>query len=58
MKFKVMGQRAQVFYVDVEATNQIEAYDVAMAMDTTSWTEIETDNIIEAVEILEVVEHD
>jgi hypothetical protein len=55
MKFKVIGQRAQVFYVDVEAIGSREAYDIANESDSIKWIEVETDNIIEPIEVLEIV---
>jgi hypothetical protein len=55
MKFRVIGQRAQVFYVDVEATDPKEAYDIVNESDSTKWLEVETDNVIEPIEVLEIV---
>ena len=55
MKFKVIGQKAQVFYVDVEAEGPREAYDIANESDSTEWLEVETDNVIEPIEVLEIV---
>ena len=55
MKFKVIGQRAQVFYVDVEASDSKQAYDIANESDSVKWIEVETDNIIEPIEVLEIV---
>lgn len=56
MKFRVVGQRAQVFYVDVEATSTTKAYDKAIKLNTIKWAEVETDNVIEPIEVLEIVE--
>jgi hypothetical protein len=58
MKFKVIGQKAQVFYVDVEAGDPREAYDIANESDSTEWLEVETDNVIEPIEVLEIVNAD
>ena len=49
-----MGQRAQVFYVDVEAKDSRKAYDIANDSDSTKWIELETQNLIEPVEVLEI----
>ena len=54
MKFRVMGQRAQVFYADVQASDSRQAYDIANELDSTKWIELETQNIIEPVEVLEI----
>jgi hypothetical protein len=54
MKFRVMGQRAQVFYTDVQARDSRQAYDIANESDSTKWIELETQNVIEPVEVLEI----
>jgi hypothetical protein len=54
MKFRVMGQRAQVFYTDVQASDSRQAYDIANESDSTKWIELETQNVIEPVEVLEI----
>jgi hypothetical protein len=58
MKFRVMGQRAQVFYVDVEAKDSRKAYDIANDSDSVKWIEVETDNVIEPIEVLEIANAD
>lgn len=51
--FKVIGSRTNTYYMDVSAEDSRQAYDIAFERDTNDWSEIETDNIIEIVEVLE-----
>lgn len=51
--FKVIGSRTNTYYMDVSAEDSRQAYDIAFERDTNDWSEIETDNIIEILEVLE-----
>jgi hypothetical protein len=51
--FRVLGARQDLFYMDVSAESRLEAYDIAEARNTEDWTPIETDNIIEVIEVEE-----
>lgn len=52
-KFRVLGSLNKLFYMDVEANDKLEAYDIAEAKPAVDWFEIETDNEIEIVEVTE-----
>lgn len=51
--FRVTGSLTKLYYMDVAADNGLEAYDVAESRNTEDWFEIETDNVIELVEVYE-----
>jgi hypothetical protein len=51
--FRVLGSMNQLFYMDVSANDKLEAYDIAEARNTDDWFEVETDNIIDIVEVLD-----
>lgn len=51
--FKVLGARQQLFWMNVQANDKLEAYDIAEASQTNDWLEIETDNVIEVIEVEE-----
>lgn len=51
--FRVIGMRTESFYTDVSAEDSKQAYDIANSRQTNEWDPIETDNIIEIVEVLE-----
>ena len=51
--FRVLGSRQQLFWMNVKADSKLEAYDIAEARDTHDWFDLETDNVIEVIEVEE-----
>lgn len=51
--YRVIGSRQNLYWMNVSADNKLEAYDIAEQMDTNDWFDLETDNIIEVVEVEE-----
>lgn len=51
--FRVLGARQQLFWMNVSAESKLEAYDIAEARDTNDWFDLETDNVIEVIEVEE-----
>ena len=49
-KYRVRGSKTQEFYLDVEAADPDEAYDIA-ASDYKAWFEVETDEAVEPYEV-------
>lgn len=49
--YRVLGARQQLFSATVHAYSKLEAYDKADEMGTELWSEIETDNVIEVIEV-------
>ena len=46
-KFRVFGDKLIEYYIDVEAANAEEAWDIASNAATHSWIQIETDSTIQ-----------
>ena len=46
-KYRVFGDKVVEYYIDVEAENAEEAWDIASNAPTHSWFKIERDNLIE-----------
>jgi hypothetical protein len=51
--FRVTGALTKLYYMDVAAEDGLQAYDIAESRNTDDWFEIETDNVIELVEVYE-----
>jgi hypothetical protein len=51
--FRVLGARQQLFWMNVSADSKIEAYDIANDRHTNDWFDLETDNVIEVIEVEE-----
>ena len=49
--FRVVGARQSLYWMNVSAESKLEAYDIAEARDTNDWFDLETDNVIEVVEV-------
>jgi len=49
--FRVLGEKPVMYWVELEAKDSYEAYDKAEQLDSVEWNEIETDNIIEPVDV-------
>ena len=52
-KYRVIGSKHQPYYSDVVAQDRYQAYDIATGLRSDEWFQIETDDIIEPVDILE-----
>jgi hypothetical protein len=55
-KYKVTGDKLISYYMDVEANDPDEAWDIAAAAGSHEWLEIESDNTIEVYNV-EVIDH-
>ncbi|NDB58646.1 hypothetical protein EB001_09385 [bacterium] len=53
MKFKVYGRKHQDYTIVVSAPNATEAIKIANNLETHLWTEIENDDVIEAIDVTE-----
>lgn len=51
MKYKVYGRKHQDFTVTVNATSPQQAAEIANSLDSHLWTEIENDDVIEAIDV-------
>ena len=51
--FRVIGMRTNTYYTDVSAEDSKQAYDIAEKRESLDWNKIESDNVIEIVEVLE-----
>jgi hypothetical protein len=51
--YRVMGSITKLYYVDVSASEKLEAYDIANQRPTNDWSEIEIDSVIEPIEVIE-----
>jgi hypothetical protein len=49
--YRVLGEKPMMYWTEVEAKDSYEAYDKAEQLDSVEWNEIETDNIIEPVDV-------
>lgn len=45
--YRVYGDKLIHYYVDVEADNSDDAYDIAEGLETHKWFQLEQDNVIE-----------
>ena len=49
--FRVLGEKMMMYWVELEAKDTYEAYDLADKLTTDKWNLIEQDNIIEPVDV-------
>lgn len=49
--FRVLGEKTTLYWVELEAKDSYEAYDLADKLTTDKWNLIEQDNVIEAVDV-------
>jgi hypothetical protein len=49
--FRVLGEKPMLYWVELEAKDSHEAYDLAEKLTTDKWNLIEEDNTIEPVEV-------
>jgi hypothetical protein len=50
-KYRVLGEKPMMYWVEVEAKDSYEAYDIADKLTTDKWNPIEQDNVIEPVDV-------
>lgn len=50
-KYRVLGEKPMMYWVEVEAKDSYEAYDIADKLTTDKWNLIEQDNVIEPVDV-------
>jgi hypothetical protein len=49
--FRVLGEKNMMYWVELEAKDSYEAYDLADKLTTDKWNLIEQDNVIEPVDV-------
>jgi hypothetical protein len=49
--FRVLGEKMMMYWVELEAKDSYEAYDLADKLTTDKWNVIEQDNVIEPVDV-------
>jgi hypothetical protein len=49
--FRVLGEKMMMYWVELEAKDTYEAYDLADKLTTDKWNLIEQDNVIEPVDV-------
>jgi hypothetical protein len=49
--YRVLGEKPMMYWVEVEAKDSYEAYDLADKLTTDKWNLIEQDNVIEPVDV-------
>ena len=49
--FKVIGRKMSDYVVHVDAQNADQAYDIAADLETHKWSQLETDDVIEPIEV-------
>lgn len=54
--YRVLGSMDKIYYLDVEAADGMQAYQMANKADTHLWNEIETDSVIYATDVEELPE--
>lgn len=49
--FKVIGRLMSDYFVHVDAQDADQAYDIASELETHKWSQLETDDVIEPIEV-------
>ena len=49
--FRVLGEKPMMYWVEVQAKDSYEAYDLAEKLTTDKWNLVEQDNVIEPVDV-------
>ncbi len=49
--FRVIGRKMSDYAVHVDAANADQAYDIAAELETHKWSQLETDDVIEPIEV-------
>lgn len=52
-KYRVLGTKEEYFYVDIEAEDNLEAYDISLQLNTDKWFKISTDETIEPYQVID-----
>ena len=52
--YRVLGSMDKIYYIDVNAADGMQAYEMANKADTHLWSEIETDSVIYATDVEEM----
>ena len=50
-KFRVFGRKYSDYQTTVSAVNKVEAFQIALNLDSTKWDMLETDDTIEPTEV-------
>ena len=51
--FRVLGEKMMMYWVELEAKDSYEAYDIADKLTTDKWNLLEQDDVIEPVDVYE-----
>ena len=51
--FRVLGEKMMMYWVELEAKDSYEAYDLADKLTTDKWNLLEQDDVIEPVDVYE-----
>jgi hypothetical protein len=49
--YRVLGEKPMMYWVELQAKDSYEAYDLAYKLNTNKWNELEQDNVIEPVDV-------
>jgi len=49
--YRVIGRKMSDYAATVEAANADQAYDIAAELETHKWSQLETDDVIEPIEV-------
>jgi len=49
--FRVIGRKMSDYAATVQAANADQAYDIAAELETHKWSQLETDDVIEPIEV-------
>jgi hypothetical protein len=49
--YRVLGEKPMMYWVELQAKDSYEAYDLAEKLTTDKWNELEQDNVIEPVDV-------
>jgi hypothetical protein len=49
--YRVLGEKPMMYWVELQAKDSYEAYDLAYKLNTDKWNELEQDNVIEPVDV-------
>jgi len=49
--FRIIGEKPMMYWVELQAKDSYEAYDLAYKLTTDKWNQLEQDNVIEPVDV-------
>jgi hypothetical protein len=49
--YRVLGEKPMMYWVELQAKDSYEAYDLAYKLNTDKWNQLEQDNVIEPVDV-------